>query len=85
MPVCIVQARSQDIFEGVTCVSDVNVCISMQDQGVLGEGKREGTNVGRTAGGVRSLERQLVNSQAPEIIDEQTCLDGSDSQQHRGY
>ena len=28
---------------------------------------REGTTVGRTAGGVTSLEGQLMNSQAPEI------------------
>ena len=29
--------------------------------------KREGTKVGRTAGGMTSLGRQLVNSRAPEI------------------
>ena len=29
--------------------------------------KTDGTKVGRTAGGVRSLGRQLVNSLAPEI------------------
>ena len=29
---------------------------------------REGTKVNQTAGGVTSLERQVVNSQGPEIM-----------------
>ena len=44
----------------------VHVCICYASW--LRISKREGTKVGRRAGGVTSLERQLVNSQAPEIL-----------------